>query len=128
MLQNASGATAATSRCRSAFATSVDGDEEHGHRPVLAMPALHRRGPPSGPELAGHAGRHRDDGDPEHPGGESLPGDEAQEYAEPDASGVGADAERVLQIGDDLTDRRDLQDRAEGAQGHRTRRDFRARR
>src|ERR1700753_322080 len=97
------------------FLFAADGDEEDMHWPEWTVAGLHDRGPAPPPEAVGHVrvdGCYRD----ADPGGRDVvTGDQPDAHAARDPAGVGRDAQRVAEVGDDLADGGDLQDRADRA-------------
>jgi len=98
--------------------TLIDRDKQHGDRPIMVMAGMYDRGPPSGPHLGRDVRHGCGDGDPDRPRRQALTRDQPDQDPQADAGRVSAHAERVTHAGHYLSDRRNLQDRADSAQQH----------
>ena len=98
--------------------TLVDRDEQHCDRAILVMAGMDDRGPASGPHLGRDVRRGCGDGEPDRPGRQALARDQPDQNPQADAGRVSAHTERVTHAGHYLSDRGNLQDRADPAQHH----------
>ena len=77
---------------QASFVTTVDGNRQDRYRTVLGAAGLGRHRPALVPQAPGEVRGLGDDGDADHSGGEPFAGHKPEQYAEPDADGVGNDA------------------------------------
>jgi hypothetical protein len=98
--------------------TLVDRDKQNCDRAIVVAADMYGRGPPSGPHLGRDVRRGCGDGDPDRPGRQAFARDQPDQNSQADAGRVSAHTERVTHAGHHLSNRGNLQDRADPAQRH----------